>query len=344
MTRGKQQLGVLHLTNRAGGIQTVVQQYAEAVPDHPQHLMAGSDQWVVEARSESPFESVSRLPENPLRAMQLVKRTVSDKQIGVVHAHSSYAGAIVRAMRLPCRVVYTPNAFAGLAPRYSKAWWGGQAEWILGRRAIVIAAASDNELQQARRYSPHSEIHRIVNIPYRGLAPQESYKPDGPVVMCGRICAQKDPSFFASVAREWRRSHGEREFIWLGDGDSDLKRELIASDVHVSGWLSLQDLHRRTGVAAVYLHSARYEGACLSVLDAGAMGLPSIGRPRPGVEEVEWMRMAQSPQEAVKHLRELQNEEVWMGERQRVLRLVGSFNQAVQGEGLRRAYGFTDDF
>jgi glycosyltransferase involved in cell wall biosynthesis len=305
--------------------------------------MAGSDQWLVAAQSKSPFASVTSLPENPLRAMRLVKRTVSDKRIGVVHAHSSYAGAIVRAMRLPCRVVYTPNAFAGLAPRYSKTWWGGQTEWILGRRAIVIAAASDNELQQARHYSPRSEIHRIVNTPYHGLTPRGSFKPDGPVVMCGRICAQKDPSFFASVAKEWRRSHGERQFIWLGDGDPDLRRELTASGVQVSGWLSLQDLHHKTSFASVYLHSARYEGACLSVLDAAAMGLPSIGRPLPGIEEIEWMRMAQTPQDAVNHLRELQTEEVWMKARQRVLGLVTNFNQAVQGEGLRRAYGFYDD-
>ena len=87
--------------------------------------------------------------------------------------------------------------------------------------------------------------------------------------MVGRIAPQKDPKFFADVVAELRKDDVPLEAVWIGDGDGDLRRLLTEARIRVTGWLSpsgVEELLR----GSVYVHSARYEGFPLSILDAAA--------------------------------------------------------------------------
>ena len=271
--------------------------------------------------------------------MRQLRRVVEDDGIDVVHAHSSLAGALARLARLPARVVYTPNAYAMLAPRNSPHWWAGQTERLLGLKRITIAGVGAAERRLARRLSPRSEVVPLVNTPHPGLRPCASFSLPLRVVMVGRLNAQKAPLFFAEVAAAARARRLPVEFTWLGDGEQGYKDALVAAGVEVTGWLAMQEVHRRQGNANVYLHSGLYEGFSLSILDAAAQGLPSIGRPLPGIAEVPWMMHGTTVQETVDLLLSLTDEKTWVAAQWRALTEVQSFNNTVQRDQLYRAYG-----
>jgi hypothetical protein len=192
---------VLHVTDRwGGGTATAIQQYVESTGGLIHYLLSRDNVWSVRDRRRELFAQTWPLPASRLAAVGAIREKTARHGIDVVHAHSSHAGALVRLRSMPARVVYTPHAFAPLAKRGSREWILGQAERILGLRPIVIAAAGDDELRLAHKFSPRSEALRIVNLPDQSLRPSAQYRPELRVVMVGRISAQKDPAFFARIA------------------------------------------------------------------------------------------------------------------------------------------------
>ena len=331
---------ILHVTGRwGGGIATVVQQYVESTPDLTHFLICEDNEWSVRDRREDLFEETWTLPSPVRSSIAAIRDVVARRGIDVVHAHSSHGGALVRLRGLPARVVYTPNAFATLAKRGSKEWMVGQTERLLGLRPIVIAAAGPDELRLARRMSPRSKSLRIYNLPDQGLRPSAHHRPELAVAMAGRISPQKDPEFFAEVAEEARKTKRPYEFRWLGDGDASSRATLESAGVGVSGWLPLQELHAEQARSQVYLHTARYEGSCLSVLDAAALGLPTIGRPQPGVRDVPWLTHVESPREALAELDLLVDETWWTTCSQRSLAGVSEHTSGNLRRQLLDAYG-----
>jgi glycosyltransferase involved in cell wall biosynthesis len=331
---------VLHVTNRfGGGLATCVTQYASATPELFHYLLCNEDPWAIRDLSTDAFAKVIRWDSSPLAAVRQLRKIVDEAGIDVVHAHSSTAGALARLARLPARVVYTPNGFAMLAPRNSTHWWAGQAERLLGLRRITIAGVGTAERGLARRLSPRSAVLPLVNTPHPGLRPCARFEVPMRVVMVGRLNAQKAPLFFAEVAATARARQLPFQFTWLGDGEQVYKDALAAAGVEVTGWLDMQEVHRRQGEANVYLHSGLYEGCSLSILDAAAQGLPSIGRPLPGIAEVPWMLHGTTVDETVDLLIGLMDKQTWVAAHWNALTKVQAFNDTVQRDQLYEAYG-----
>jgi glycosyltransferase involved in cell wall biosynthesis len=331
---------ILHVTNRfGGGLATCMTQYANATPELFHFLLCNDDVWAIRDLSTSAFDKVTRWESGAIAAMRQLRKYVVEESIDVVHAHSSVAGALARLARLPARVVYTPNAYAMLAPRTTRQWWGGQTERLLGMKRITIAGVGAAERGLAQRLSPRSEVVPLVNTPHPGLRPCAKFSLPLRVVMVGRLNAQKAPMFFAGVAAAARAKQLPIEFTWLGDGEQAYKDALHAAGVEVTGWLDMQEVHRRQGEANVYLHSGLYEGFSLSILDAAAQGLPSIGRPLPGIAEVPWMMHGANVEEAVACLEKLTDQQTWVAAQWAALTEVQAYNDEVQRDQLYRAYG-----
>ncbi|MDI9915073.1 glycosyltransferase [Rhodococcus sp. IEGM 1379] len=101
------------------------------------------------------------------------------------------------------------------------------------------------------------------------------------VVMVGRISAQKDPGFYASAARAARSNV---RWTWVGDGDAVMRSDLEQAGVTVTGWLPNAQVRQHLARADLYLHSARWEGAPVTLLEAAAVGTPVLAR---GIAELE---------------------------------------------------------
>jgi glycosyltransferase involved in cell wall biosynthesis len=203
-----------------------------------------------------------------------------------VHLHSSWAGAYGRIFRTNAKIIYQPHCYkfddAGLG--FAKRLTYRLAEKLLSFRTDVTVALSPHEERMARSLNRNVACVYVPNAPscdVRHGDLLEDFNAQRPkVVMVGRICPQKDPAYFAAVAtRVGQKFLSSRPvFRWIGDGDEDLRSSLEAAGIEVSGWKQGEDLVAELDSADLYIHSAKYEGFPLSILDAAARGLPVIAR------------------------------------------------------------------
>ncbi|WP_346536008.1 glycosyltransferase family 4 protein [Micromonospora sp. DPT] len=230
----------------------------------------------------------------------------------IVHCHSSYAGALVRMERRPrgTRVVYSPHALAHSARRWyePRAWTAG-IEWALRGRADAYGAVGAFEADQLMALGiPRS---KVFVVPHFVPVPDQprAGSPDA-IVAVGRVCAQKNPAFFAEVARRLAQqpgpSGGTLRFYWAGGGDPALTRMLEESGVSVTGWLDREELLRFLSERAVVLvHGAHYEGLPLALLEAMSLGVPVVARRIPSLVELTSPALVESADEAASTVRDL---------------------------------------
>lgn len=319
-----------------GGVGTAIHQYVEALPD-VEHSLAVSGA-ASDLERDTSFRTVHALPEHIWQAHAALRTVLGADRFDVLHAHSSHAGALVRMLRTNAEVVYSPHAFATLARRYSSVWWIGQTERVLGLRAATIAAVSGDEARRARRLSPLSRVVRVSNCPEPAGGSSARLGDPLRVVGCGRLTAQKDPGFFASVAELATRASLPYMFTWVGDGAPHYRRLLTDAGVRITGWLSREQVKAALLAGSVLLHGARYEGASFALLNAAAIGLPIVARPVPGIAELPWVRHATTPEEALVELRALARSDAWLHAARVVRAAVEGCTPRLQRIELLRAY------
>ncbi len=211
-----------------------------------------------------------------------------------LHLHSSIAGALGRLVALAggprARVVYQPHGLSYLREDMSalarRAFFA--IEWALARLPGTRVGVSHGECEQLRRLGGHDVVLiengvRIDEIP---LHASDIGAPAGRIRVgtVNRVCAQKDPAFFAEVAS--RLGHEHFEFVWVGDGEAALKTVLEQAGVAVRGWLPRAQALAEMARFDIYLQPSRWEGMPLSLIEAQVAGVPAVARAVIGNREV----------------------------------------------------------
>ncbi|WP_084128847.1 glycosyltransferase family 4 protein [Demequina sp. NBRC 110055] len=310
-------LRVLHVTEAyGGGVEAVIAQYREQ-PGVDSTVLARSREGSRTGHAHAAPVGVTEVSSRAglLRAWLGVRRGDYD----VVHVHSTVAGLMVRVLR-PRRgaaIVYTPHAFAFLG--YGRRWMRRVvhvAECVLIARTDVGAAVSLHEAREFAALGLPEE--RIAYVPHQ-LTPASPAVPKVEryprrVVGIGRLCDQKDPELFAAVARASRTqaASGAIEFVWIGDGDDRLRETLADAGVAVLGWLPRCEVMEHLRSATAVLHTAKYEGMPVCLLEAMASGTPIVARQIPSVSELSAPLLFSRPEESVDALvRVLDDEALW---------------------------------
>lgn len=294
---------VLHVIESFGaGSAAAVVQYAQSTPDLAHHLLyrprgAGHDIHV----PDGVFVHSVRWSRSRLRAWWEFRRIVRKVEPDVIHAHSSFAGLIVRT-RTSSRlgsppIVYTPHCFAferrdlsfvtRLVLRFVEA--------ILGVNTDALAACSLREAELARGLRTVPLVQVVPNV--SRLAPAERNSAAGPpsIVLIGRIGAQKSPLWAAEFAGNLKALNGDVGIRWLGDGDPHMKQVLVDRGVSVDGWVDKEAVLAALLDASVYVHTAAWEGFPLSLLEANAAGIPIVARRIPAFAGAPDLALADSP-------------------------------------------------
>jgi glycosyltransferase involved in cell wall biosynthesis len=296
---------VLHVCEAyGGGVMNVIHDYIDAAPDHRHVILrrsrADHDTGSVAGRDIQVIDWPSGLRPS----LRVLAEVMQSLQPDIVHAHSSIAGALVRlSSAVPThKIFYTPHCFAferrdiGRLTRLTYL----AVERVLARRTAHYVAVSPRELDLAvglHRAARGSYVPNIVRVEPPDLSAAQPRTGAATVVTVGRISEQKDPAFFADVVR----AAGERTditWLWLGDGPAHLVEPLRAAGVQVSGWLSRAEVFDAMRNAAVYLHTASWEGAPLSILEAAALDLPLVVRDTPATESLALDDLVGTPAEA----------------------------------------------
>lgn len=291
---------ILHVTaSHAGGVSRALETIASEYEAEHHLLWAGSEQPTLGI----PYTSTLEMPESHFGRIQTFFDTVRKVKPDVVHAHSSWAGFYSRVLPSKAPIIYEPHCFVFDDPQRSTLARAAYrlAESILSWNTKLTVVLSSHEQRLARGLRPRNPTRFLPNV--ASLENDGSKPPlsSNRVVMIGRIVPQKDPQFFADVARLVKSRGFAAEFVWIGDGDDiELRRRLEDHNVRITGWLDKQSLGQSLLDSSIYLHSASYEGFPLSVLDAAALGLPVVVRDLSCFEETGLETIRTAPEAADK--------------------------------------------
>jgi glycosyltransferase involved in cell wall biosynthesis len=219
-----------------------------------------------------------------VRAARALRRELARHDGGVVHLHSSLAGAAGRL--LPARgwvMFYSPHAYAYLnqsLPQAVRRFARG-VERVLGPRGTTVAVSRAEAAAAARLVGERKVvlIHNGVELPLEVPPPGR-----GPftVVCIGRASFQRRADLVAHVALRVRRELCAR-FVWVGDGSYG--QELRAAGVAVEGWVPPEQARERLVEAHAVLHLSAFEGLPVAVLEAMAAGRAIVATDLPPLRE-----------------------------------------------------------
>lgn len=275
---------MLHVVESYGaGTATALHQYVRATPDLEHHLLrrlrAEDDH--ADDGELAWFRTVEDLPAGVWGAIRAVRRHVRVIRPDVVHAHSSLGGAFTRLAlrRGRSRLVYTPHCFASerldLSPLARRGV--GLIERALARNTDVFAGCSPHELDITRRWARRPRRIWVPNVTdVTDVSTRDPVTDEGFVATLGRITAQRDPDFFIDFVTALRTSVPGLPARWIGGGDAEAIARLEATDIQVTGWLPHSEALAILGGARLYVHTARWDGAPMSLIEATALGVPSL--------------------------------------------------------------------
>jgi glycosyltransferase involved in cell wall biosynthesis len=285
-----------------GGVPSYVADLVEALAARGWEIdVAAPDESSVSSRLEAAARRVialnlrSRPEAADARAVASIARYVRRERIGLIHAHSSKAGAIgcVVSGLTGRPSIYTPHGWSfardlsGSARRRYVTM-----ERLLARRhaRIVTVSAAERALGLTERVAEASKIVAIpTGLPDRQLPDsadergQLGFSDDDFVVgWIGRLGRQKQAELLPDVAA---RISGYGRVLALGYGlaGSDVGREL-----ELVGGRAVSDLPPEVvyGTANVQLLTSRWEGLPLVVLEAMRAARPCVAFAIPGIEEL----------------------------------------------------------
>ena len=249
--------------------------------------------------------AVSNAPgPSDMAALLKLRRLVTEARPDVIHAHSSKAGALARALvwlgvRQP--VFYTPHAYYGLSGKGGmKSRVFNAIETVLGRIGTTInlsegerAFARDSlKISQARlrlianpvdclRFRPadaakRKEIRAALGVPANAIL----------LGSVGRLAFQKDP---ITLYHAFAKACQKRPELWLyhlGEGELSAECAALADQLGIRSRIVRQTylsepLSFYQALDGMILTS-RYEGLSFAVLEALACDLPVILSQVPG--------------------------------------------------------------
>lgn len=339
---GRDHMRVLHVSDvMGGGVLSAVLAMVEATPELDHHLLArsraGHD---TGADPRELFGSVHLLPTNPVAAIVELRRRCRDLFPDVVHAHSSAAGVIARLAGLDAPVVYSPHCFAFERKDLSRRQRGlvAMVERRLASRTDLLVAVSPAELDLGAELG-----HRhVAYTPNRAAVvgwPIARYRAPMHIVAAGRIVRQKDWHYFLHVKRYAERELGvEATWEWLGGGSRSDEQELERAGVTVSGWVERDQLLSRMSRAQLFLHTAAWEAAPISILEAAALGVPLVVRGIGSLRSLCVPGIGDSATELAEQIRNLAAAQPWRMAQQRSLALAQRCSRENQARRLLDAY------
>jgi glycosyltransferase involved in cell wall biosynthesis len=225
-------------------------------------------------------------PYENLKAYFNLKKILKKEKPDIIHLHSSKAGFLGR---IACRmngfdmnnVYYNPHGFSFLQLNESKIRRSlfYLLEKLASRCGGTIVACSKGEYEEALKLSNNCininngiDLKKIDEIIIKNKLCRESYKNNSRITIgtTGRICHQKNPRLFNQIAE----SLPEYDFVWIGHGE--LKNQLIAPNIKITGWLNKQQVIEQLLKLDIFIMTSLWEGMPVSLLEAMYLKTPVI--------------------------------------------------------------------
>ena len=162
-------------------------------------------------------------------------------------------------------MIYTPHGYAHIlmGPGLKSNVYQF-AEKLLGNCAITLTCC-ESEDEEAKKFSKRTAyIETGVNLKdlsaaLDGIEPVKNDK--FTVFSLGRICVQKQPQVFNRIAE----LVPEARFLWIGDGE--LRNQLTASNIEITGWKPRHEALAMAKGADVFVLCSLGEAIAMSLIE-----------------------------------------------------------------------------
>ncbi|QRY81987.1 glycosyltransferase family 4 protein [Pseudomonas sp. PDNC002] len=272
---------ILHITESfGGGVTSAINSYILNSQQHEHYLLASVRKGDTTGEEGQGLFKHRELVPRRLSSLARVRPYIERIGPDVIHLHSTYAGALIRALPfIPAeKIVYTPHGFAFLRgdhPLMLKAYrW---VESVLAKRTAVIAGCGLDEQRIAAELIRPEQTLGLVNIcdELPAVAAIRSLTGKPVIGMVGRISRQKGHAYFQSVANACA---DVAHFKWIGGGDPQVMAEMERAGIEVTGWRPRAEVIAHMRGLDLYFHTAAWDGFPISVLEAAKLGLPVVLR------------------------------------------------------------------
>lgn len=231
---------------------------------------------------------------------------------GIIHAHSSKAGALARALPaagIRARFFYSPHAYYGLSGRPGlRTHVFNLVERALGGVGQSFMTSQGEADFALRSLSiPSHRLHLISNpvdtVRFRPAEDRASVRrqlgvPEGSRVLgwVGRLSFQKDPQTCYRALAPLLRENPDLFFLQIGKGELDGELRALAASLGIEDRLIRHEhlTEPRLAYQAMdgLIMTSRYEGLSLVMLEALASNLPLILSEMQGVSDLEPQRLS----------------------------------------------------
>lgn len=277
---------IIHVIESGGGSTEFVLLLVKHLKKHHHHIIYGERTFgskFVEKNKDYPNASFQfwKYAQRELKpfwdfmALIVLIKLISSIKCNVVHLHSSKAGFLGRVACFLIRrknVVYTPNGWSFIRKDISalkrKIYFALEisAAHLWGKVICCSKSEADAFGKGVRYINNGTIIKREIQI-------SKQEKEEIIIVTTGRICYQKGPELFNSIALAFENNKNY-QFRWVGDGE--LAKKLTSRNILVTGWMNKTGVEEHLQAADIYLSTALWEGLPFSVLEAMNYSLPLV--------------------------------------------------------------------
>lgn len=205
-----------------------------------------------------------------VKAFFEIKNIVKKINPDVVHLHSSKAGALgrwcINGRKIP--MFYTPHGFSFLMADQSKLKlkiYKFIEKFCAIRKCTTIACSKGEYIEAKSLNKKATYVNNGINIKKLEKTIETIQKQNSDnftVFTLGRICYQKNPELFNSIAK----SMPNVKFLWIGDGE--LRNKLTSENIEITGWVDRETALKYALSADVFMLTSLWEGLPMSLLEA----------------------------------------------------------------------------
>ena len=239
--------------------------------------------------------------------------------------------------------VYTPHAWSFSRLDRSRVSRFGYwlLEGVLAARTDVLAGCSKAENNVAHWGPIAPRTVYVPNVAHPGPERHRRASHGEPLVLVGvgRLVAQKDPMFFVQSVEAIRAAGHAVTPLWIGGGSPHAERQLREHGIEVTGWVGHDLVREHLARADVYLHTARWEGFPITVLEAALNDIPVIVRRIRVFDDAGLPVVVDTPQDVARHWPEVMDERTRDAVCDWARRALWENSYAVQRSRLAEIYG-----
>ena len=237
----------------------------------------------------SPFSEID------VRAAWSLRRTLRDRRIDIVHAHTAHAVSVAALATLGTTTPFVVSRRVDFPLRANAG-----TRWKYGRASVIIAISNAvAHVLKSSGIAPDRivvvpdgvDVNRIVEPAARETLRSLGIPADAPlVVQVAQLVGHKDPLNFVRAMARVRDIVPNATGLFVGDGPlrAEVEREIatlaLDSVVHLAGYRT--DADALLASADVACLSSREEGMGSVLLDALAFGIPIAATRAGGIPEV----------------------------------------------------------